>query len=120
MLIGGYPDIRHQGLEVKLQDAPTVDLGMYSPQFDEPIPGCDGFTTQTVRYLIALVDPVTGICRGAVLCPGKHLGEHFIYVAEQSYKCQRAIPMSFFDNFEGEAVFNPPYSKARSFTAEGC
>ncbi|HEV3005899.1 MAG TPA: hypothetical protein VGX78_15640 [Pirellulales bacterium] len=52
VLSGGYPDIRHQALEVKIQDAPTVDLGRYSPQFDEPVEGCLGFTTQTVRYLI--------------------------------------------------------------------
>jgi hypothetical protein len=110
VLIGGYPDIRHQALEVKIQDAPTVDLGRYSPQFDEPIDNCLGFSTQSVRYLIALSDPKTGICQGAVLCPGKRLAEHFVYVADQSYKCQRSIPMAFFDHFEGRAVFNPRYS----------
>lgn len=68
-----------------------------------------GFTTQTVRYLIALTDPKTGTCQGAVLCPGRRLAEHFVYVAEKSFKCQRAIPMAFFDRFEGRAVFNPPY-----------
>ncbi|HJT32177.1 MAG TPA: hypothetical protein VJ783_09050, partial [Pirellulales bacterium] len=109
VLIGGYPDIRHQALEVKIQDAPTVDLGRYSPQFDEQVEGCPGFTTQTVRYLIALTDPQTGTCQGAVLCPGRRLAEHFVYVAEKSFKCQRSIPMAFFDRFDGQAVFNPPY-----------
>jgi hypothetical protein len=95
VLMGGYPDIRHQALEVKIQDASTVDLGRYSPQFDEPVEGCLGFTTQTIRYLIALTDSKTGNCEGAVLCPGRRLAEHFVYVAEQSFKCQRAIPMGF-------------------------
>ena len=108
-MIGGYPDIRHQALEVKVQDAATVDLGRYSPQFDEPVEGCLGFTTHEVRYLIALTDAKTGICRGAIVCPGRHLGEHFVYVADKSYKCQRSIPMAFFDRFDGQAVFNPAY-----------
>src|SRR5487761_723730 len=60
VLIGGYQDIRHQALEVKIQDAPTVDLGRYSPQFDEAVEGCPGFSTQSVRYLIALTDPKSG------------------------------------------------------------
>ena len=109
VLIGGYPDIRNQALEVKIQDAATVDLGRYSPQFDEPVKGCLGFTTQAVRYLIALTDPKTGTCQGAVLCPGRRLAEHFVYVAEQNFKCQRAIPMAFFDRFDGQSVFNPAY-----------
>lgn len=109
VLSGGYPDIRHQALEVKIQDAPTVDLGRYSPQFDEPVEGCPGFSTQSVRYLIALMDPKSNICVGAVLCPGKRLAEHFVYVADKSFKCQRSIPMDYFDCFEGKAVFNPTY-----------
>ena len=109
VLIGGYPDIRHQALEVKVQDAPTVDLGRFSPQFDEPVDGCLGFTTQSIRYLIAFTDPHTGTCHGAVLCPGRRLAEHFVYVAEKSFKCQRSIPIAFFDKFDGQAVFNPEF-----------
>ena len=106
-LAGGYPDICHQALEVKIQDSPTVDLGKYSPEYDEVISGCSGFTTKRVRYLIALTNPETNIVEGAILCPGNRLGQHFTYVAEKSYKCQRAIPMSFFDGLEGKCVFNP-------------
>lgn len=109
VLIGGYPDIRHQALEVKIQDAATVDLGRYSPQFDEAVDGCPGFTTETIRYLIAFTDPKSGVCEGAVLCPGRRLAEHFVYVAEKSFKCQRSIPMAFFERFDGKAVFNPKY-----------
>lgn len=109
LLAGGYPDLRHQALEVKVQDAPTVDLGRYSPQFDEPVPDCGAFTTRTTRYLIALMDASSGACKGLILCPGAKLGAHFVYVGEQSFKCQRSIPMAFFSAFEGQAVFNPPY-----------
>lgn len=107
LLIGGFPDIRCQALEVKLQDSPTVDLGRFSPQFAEPVDGCPGFTTQSVRYLIALMDAATSTCSGLVLCPGIRLGDHFAYVADKSFKCQRSIPMSFFEAIDGRSAFNP-------------
>lgn len=109
LLAGGYPDLRHQALEVKVQDAATVDLGRYSPQFEEIVPECGGFTTRTIRYLIALMDADTHVCQGLVLCPGSRLGAHFVYVGEKSFKCQRSIPMAFFDAFDGQSVFNPNY-----------
>lgn len=110
LLVGGFPDIRSQALEVKLQDSPTIDLGRYSPQFSEEVPGCPGFTTQSIRYLIALMDSASSICAGIVLCPGIRLGDHFAYVADKSFKCQRAIPMSFFDAIDSRSVFNPRWS----------
>lgn len=105
MLDGGYPDIRNQMLEVKVQDSPTIDLGKYSPQFEEQINS--DFTTRTIRYLIALTDSKSGSIDGVVLCPGEELGRNFTYVAEKSFKCQRSIPMSFFDAYKGKVVFNP-------------
>jgi hypothetical protein len=107
LLFGGFPDIPHQALEVKTQDSPTVDLGKFTPQIEETVPACPGFTTLTIRYLIALTDPDTQIIEGAILCPGSVLGRHFSYVSDESFKCQRTIPMSFFDKFEGMSVFNP-------------
>lgn len=104
-LEGGYPDIRNQMLEVKVQDSPTIDLGRYSPQFEEQIN--DDFTTRTIRYLIALTDATNGEINGLIMCPGEELGKHFTYVAEKSFKCQRSIPMSFFDEFRGQVVYNP-------------
>lgn len=109
LLRGGFPDLRHQALEVKVQDAPTVDLGRFSPQFEEDVPDCPGFTTRTIRYLLALMDSATGLCTAAVLCPGARLAEHFTYVADKSFKCQRSIPMAFFDRFDGQTVFNPSF-----------
>lgn len=107
LLAGGYPDIRHQALEVKIQDSPTVDLGRYSPEFDEPVPLCPGFSTRAVRYLIALTDPDTALVEGAVVVPGSKLGEHFTFVADSSFKAQRSIPMEFFERLDGMAVANP-------------
>ncbi len=104
-LEGGYPDIRNQMLEVKVQDSPTIDLGRYSPQFEEQIN--EDFTTRTIRYLIALTDALNGEIDGIVLCPGDELGKHFTYVAEKSFKCQRSIPMNFFDEYKGQVVYNP-------------
>lgn len=105
MLDGGYPDIRNQMLEVKVQDSPTIDLGKYSPQFEEEI--TSDFTTRTIRYLIALTDAMSGNIDGIILCPGEELGKNFTYVADKSFKCQRSIPMSFFEEQKGKVVYNP-------------
>ncbi len=107
LLLGGYLDILNQLLEVKVQEASTVDLGRYSPQVREAIPSFPQVTTEDVRYLIALVDKNTGIITGLVLCPGVKLGDHFAYVATGNYKCQRSIPMTFFNRYDGLVVCNP-------------
>ena len=107
ILYGAFPDIRNQLLEVKIQDSPTVDLGKYSPEIDEIIIPDLKITTHDVRYLIALTNPETQIIEGIILAPGKKLGEVFSYVSDRSYKCQRSIPMAFFDKYYGKAVFNP-------------
>jgi len=106
-LAGGYPDIRNQALEIKIQDSPTVDLGKYSPEFEEVVPNCGGFTTKTMRYCIVLSNPKTYIVEGAILAIGDKLGENFTYIANKSYKSQRSIPMSFFDTLKGKSLFNP-------------
>ncbi len=106
-LVGGYPDIRNQLLEVKVQDAPTVDLGQYSPQFEEGVPLCPEATTVAVRYLIALTDARSGKVVGAIVCPGEKLGLHCAYVSDTSFKCQRSIPMSFFDSIDGKVAIDP-------------
>lgn len=53
---GQFPDVRHQLIEVKLQTADTIDLGMISPASDAPldIPMIDGFQIQhqDVRYAV--------------------------------------------------------------------
>jgi hypothetical protein len=106
-LFGGFPDIPNQLLEVKVQDAQTVDLGRFTPEKEEIVVLENNLTTFDVRYLIALTNPKTDIIEGVILAPGEKLGEIFTYVSDVSYKCQRTIPMSFFNSYEGRCVYNP-------------
>lgn len=105
-LVGGYPDIPNQLLEIKVQDSPTVDLGKYSPSNPVIINDFMKLTTEDVRYLIALTD-ATGLIEGIILSAGRFLGDTFTFVSDTNFKCQRSIPMSFFDKYNGKAVFNP-------------
>ena len=105
-LVGGYPDIPNQLLEMKVQDTPTVDLGKYSPSNPIVINEAMGVTSEDVRYLIALTDK-EGTVEGVILSAGAYLGDAFSFISGTSYKCQRSIPMSFFDEQKGKAVFNP-------------
>ena len=107
LLYDAFPDIRNQLLEVKVQDSATVDLGKFSPERAEIIIKEKNITTFDIRYLIALTNPKSGIIEGVILTPGERLGDIFSYVSSQSYKCQRAIPMSFFERYYGKSVFNP-------------
>ena len=106
-LEGNYPDIPDQLLEVKVQDSPTVDLGKHTPEIPETVFDELHITSQDIRYLIALTDSVSGTIEGVILVPGKDLGNYFTYVSDTSYKCQRSIPMSFFDDNTGmsRAIF---------------
>ena len=106
-LVGGFPDVPNQLLEVKVQDTQTIDLGLYSPQFKESVGNFVGYTTEDVRYLIALTNPHTHIIDGVILSSGLHLGDGFSYVSDKSFKCQRSIPMEFFEKYKGQCVFNP-------------
>ncbi len=107
LLYGAFPDIRNQLLEVKIQDSPTVDLGRFSPEKEEFVIEEKSLTTFDVRYLIALTNPKTEVIEGIILAPGERLGDIFSYVSSESYKCQRNIPMSFFERHDGKVVFNP-------------
>lgn len=106
-LAGGYPDVPNQLLEVKVQDSPTIDLGKYSPELEDQFMTDEHYTAKDVRYLIALTNSKTGTIEGVVLMAGEQLGEHFSYVANINYKCQRSIPMTFFEDNRGKSVFNP-------------
>lgn len=107
LLFGAYPDIPNQLLEVKVQDTQTVDLGKFSPEKEEIINEELNITTFDIRYLIALTNPKTEIIEGIILSPGEKLGEVFSYVSDQSYKCQRSIPMDVFEKNRGLVVINP-------------
>lgn len=106
-LVGVSPDIPNQLLEVKVQETQTVDLGKFTPEKEEVVISDNNLTTFDVRYLIALTNGSTGIIEGIILAPGERLGEFFTYVSAVSYKCQRSIPMSFFEKYSGQCVSNP-------------
>jgi len=106
-LAGGFPDIPNQLLEVKVQDSQTVDLGRFTPEKEEIVVEENHLTTFDVRYLIALTNPKTDIIEGIILSPGEKLGEIFTYVSDVNFKCQRSIPINFFDSLNGKSVFNP-------------
>jgi hypothetical protein len=111
-LVGGYPDIPNQLLEIKVQDSPTIDLGAHSPMLGEIIVKGNRITTKDVRYLIALTNSENGVIEDIILTAGRELGKYFTYVPTKSYKCQRSIPMDFFTQNKGKAVCNPEYTKA--------
>lgn len=104
-LVGEYPDIPNQLLEVKVQDSPTIDLGKYSPEFEETV--FSNITTKDIRYLIALTNSQTNIIESVILVSGSNLCNIFSFVSDTSFKCQRSIPMSFFENYKKECFFNP-------------
>ena len=105
-LVGGYPDIPNQLLEIKIQDSPTVDLGKYSPSRPVVVNEELNVTTEDVRYIIALTDR-EGVIEGIIISPGVALCDEFTCVNDTSYKCQRSIPMAFFEKYVGKSVFNP-------------
>ena len=104
VLQGQYPDVPEQLLEVKLQDSPTVDLGMHTPEVAELLSDNSDITSQDIRYLIALANKSTGIIEGVILMPGAKLKDYFTFVSETNYKCQRSIPMNFFNEHLGSCV----------------
>lgn len=106
-LVGGYPDIYNQALEVKVQDSPTIDLGKETPANPIVIFENLPITTEDIRYLVALTNPRTSVIEGVILVPGKELENIFTMVNGTSFKCQRSIPMSFFEEHKGQSVFNP-------------
>ena len=63
-------------------------------------------TTEDVRYIIALTNK-EGIIDGLIISPGINLCDEFTIVSGTNYKCQRSIPMTFFNDQKGKSVFNP-------------
>ena len=106
-LEGQYPDVKNQLLEIKIQDSPTVDFGKYTPTEAQEVYPEFGVTTKDIRYMLVLMDKSTNCVQGIILMPGGRLGNYFSHVDGISGKCQRSIPMTFFDSYDGKAVFNP-------------
>lgn len=114
LLFGGFPDIPNQLLEIKIQDSQTVDLGKFSPEKEEIINEKLSLSTFDIRYLIALTDPETEVINAIILSPGKNLGDLFSYISDQSYKCQRTMRMSFFEEQMNTIAVNPSSFQTKS------
>jgi hypothetical protein len=106
-LVGQFPDLPNQLLEVKIQDSPTIDLGKYTPESRLLVCRQPEITTQDIRYLIVLTHAKTNMVKGVVLLSGMDIESHFTYISASSYKCQRAIKMDFFNKYARKCVFNP-------------
>jgi hypothetical protein len=82
---GRFPDVPDQLLEVKLQTAPTIDLGLVCPDSVEPIAGLPDFRHCDVRYAVFYGSAVS---KGILL-------DHVVLTTGADF-------FSFFQRFEGK------------------
>jgi hypothetical protein len=93
---GSFPDIRHQFLETKLQDSPTIDLGRHHP-YDEDVLEFDwneGLAPRDARYVVGLANKVGDEFEitGIVVVSGHEFGEYFGITEGTNSKVQMPIP----------------------------
>ena len=100
---GQFPDILCQALEVKLQSAGTIDLGLISPDSEEPaltlsprLRHCDA------RYLVAYAahEGDAFVINEIVVSTGAHFYDEFQQFGGliQNKKLQLRLPRDFFDS----------------------
>jgi len=82
---GQFPDIPDQLLEVKLQTAPTIDLGLVSPDSMERVASLPQFNHRDVRYAVFY---------GTIVPAGVRL-DHLILTTDAAF-------FTFFRRFEGK------------------
>jgi hypothetical protein len=88
---GQFPDVCHQLLEVKLQTSPTIDLGMISPDSEDPIA-----LPPIERHRVRHCDVRYAICFGRT--DGKHVTiTHLIVAVGRDF-------FSRFPQFQGKVV----------------
>lgn len=85
---GQFPDIVSQRVEVKLQTAPTVDLGLVSPDSMSVAPRLPGLRHCDIRYAVVYGESVQG---------GKVRLNHIVTTTGESF-------FGFFRRFEGRTV----------------
>ncbi len=93
---GSFPDIRHQFVETKIQDSPTIDLGCHHPD-DENVLESDwseDLAPRDARYVIGLVNKVGDEFEitGIVVVSGDEFGEYFSITEGTNSKVQMPIP----------------------------
>ncbi len=96
---GTFPDIRHQFVETKIQDSPTIDLGRHHPDDDNPLESdwSKELTPRDARYVVGLANKIGNEFEitGIVVVSGDEFGEYFSITEETNSKVQMPIP-----NFE--------------------
>ena len=97
---GQFPDVKEQLLEVKLQTASTIDLGLVCPDSTEPIDGLPSFRHCDVRYAVFYGSLVpTGVrLDHLVLATGADFFSFFTQFGGlvQNKKYQIPLPGNFF------------------------
>jgi len=93
---GSFPDIRHQFIETKVQDSPTIDLGRHHPD-DESLLEADwseGLAPRDARYVVGLGDKVGDEFEitGIVVVSGEEFGDYFSVTEGTNSKVQMTIP----------------------------
>lgn len=97
---GQFPDVTEQLLEIKLQTASTIDLGLVCPDSEEHIADYPQFQHRDVRYAVfyGKIDSTGVRLNHLVLCVGS---EFFTYFKRfegnvQNKKLQIPLPRDFF------------------------
>ncbi len=100
---GNYPDIANQLLEVKLQTSPTIDLGLHSPDDNQPIVVLENtiFYSRDIRYAIfngEVIDDKIKLTN-LYLVNGKEFTSYFPLFKGNgtNSKIQMPLPYNFFD-----------------------
>jgi len=93
---GSFPDIRHQFVETKLQDSPTIDLGRHHPDDEDVLESdwSEGLAPRDARYVVGLVKKVGDEFEitGIVVVAGDEFGEYFSITEGTNSKVQMPIP----------------------------
>ncbi len=97
---GQFPDIKEQMLEVKLQTSPTIDLGLVTPDSQEPIAGLPEFLHNDVRYAVFYAETDSHVVRvnHVILSTGKEFFKFFQRFGGKvtNNKLQIPLPRDFF------------------------
>jgi hypothetical protein len=101
---GQFPDVPQQLLELKLQTAPTVDLGLNSPDSPEPLSASPALRHCDVRYAVfyASVESAQVVLKNLVMVRGEEFFRAFrrFEGKVKNSKLQIPLPRAFFGNAE--------------------
>jgi hypothetical protein len=93
---GSFPDIRHQFIETKFQDSPTIDLGRHHPDNEDVLESdwSEGLAPRDARYVVGLADEVADgyEITGITVVSGDEFSEYFSITEGTNSKVQMTIP----------------------------